>query len=260
MIKTKFYTWNSAQSLALLVVIYVNYLANSLPINGKTTGELSGLYPNYFVPAGITFSIWGIIYLLLLVYVVRSWLVKPGFKLPFRPSRYAWFIVSSFGNAGWIVAWHYQLIWLSMGLMLLLLYSLIRLYLITRPDRWALRVPVSIYLGWITVATIANATALLVALGWKGGFLSEPAWAIIMMTIAVVLSSIIRFRHRDPYYQVVVIWAIFGIYLKFIGSTLPSASSMQVVALILIGLMTLSLLVPVIFKYKIKSQESSKAV
>jgi hypothetical protein len=246
--KTKFYTWNFLQSLALLAVIYINYLANSLPINGKTTGELSGFYPNYFVPAGITFSIWGIIYLLLIVYVVQSWLVKPNSSTPFKSDRYVWFILSSFGNAGWIFAWHYQLIWLSMGLMLLLLFSLIRLYLLTRNDRWTLRVPTSIYLGWITVATIANATTLLVDLGWKGGFLSEPAWAIIMMTIAVALSSVIRFRHNDPYFQAVILWAIFGIYLKFSASTLLSNSTMQVAALILIVLTALSLIIPFFLK------------
>jgi len=115
--------------------------------------------------------------------------------------------------------------------MLLLLFSLIRLYLITRHDRWTLRVPVSIYLGWIAVATIANTAALVVSPGWKGGLLSEPAWAISMMTIAVVLSSVIRFCYHDPYFQGVVVWAIFGIYLKFSTSTLPSASTMQVAAL-----------------------------
>jgi hypothetical protein len=246
--KTKFFIWNFVQSLAFLAVISVNYLANSLPINGKTTGELSGLYPNYFVPAGITFSIWGIIYLLLIVYVVQSWLVKPGNGAPFKPDRYSWFILSSVGNAGWIFAWHYQFIWLSMGLMLLLLFSLIRLYQLTRRDLWTFRVPSSIYLGWITVATIANATALLVDQGWKGGFLSEPAWAIIMMTVAVLLSSVIRFRYNDPYFQAVVLWAIFGIYLKFSTSSLPSASTMQVAAIILILLTALSLIIPFLLK------------
>ena len=246
--KTKFYTFNFLQSLALFFVIYVNYLANSLPINGKTTGELSGLYPNYFVPAGITFSIWGIIYLLLIVYVVQSWLVKPGNSASYKYGRYVWFILSSAGNAGWIFAWHYQLIWFSMGLMLLLLFSLISLYLLTIQDKWTIRVPVSIYLGWITVATIANATALLVSLGWKGGFLSEPAWAVIMMTVAVSLSSFIRFRRNDPYFQAVVLWAIFGIYMKFSTSTLTFALTMQVAALILIVLTALSLIIPFFLK------------
>jgi len=246
--KLSFTILNLIQTLALLAVLYINYLANSLPINGMTTGELSALYPNYFVPADITFSIWGIIYLLMMVYVFQSWFVKPDGISPLKTGRYIWFTVSSAGNAGWIFAWHYQYIWLSMGLMLLLLYSLIRLFLITRGDRWTLRVPVSIYLGWITVATIANATALLVYLGWNGGFLSEPAWAIFLMTVAVVLSSFMRFRFSDPYFHAVVIWAILGIYLKFAGSSLPSASTMQVAAIILIFVMGVNLLVPVFLK------------
>jgi translocator protein len=242
--KKIFYTLNLLQSISLVVVIYVNYLANSLPINGMTTGELSALYPNYFVPAGVTFSIWGIIYLLLVLYIIKSWFVTPGESGQVKSNRYIWFILSGAGNAGWILAWHYKFIWLSMGLMLLLLYSLIRLYLITRSDHWPLRVPVSVYFGWITVATIANATALLVSLDWKGGFIGEPVWAILLMIIAVVLSSVIRLRFRDPYFQLVVVWAIFGIWLKFSSSALPSASLMQVAALVLTGVMAVSLLFP----------------
>jgi translocator protein len=240
----KFYSFKFLQTLALLAVIYVNYLANSLPINGMTTGALSALYPNYFVPAGVTFSIWGVIYLLLLIYVFRSWFENPHSKDAGNIDRYVWFMVSCAGNAGWIFAWHYQLIWLSLGLMLLLLFSLVRLYLLTRNDRWPLRVPVSVYLGWISVATIANATALLVSMGWQGGSIGEPAWAIVMMSAAVVISSAIRLRFNDPFYQLVVIWAILGIYWKFSGSVLPAASLMQVAALALTGVLALILVTP----------------
>ena len=246
--KSKFYLLNGLQSLSLLVVIYINYLANSLPINGKTTGELSALYPNYFVPAGVTFSIWGIIYLLLILYAIRSWFAARGNSVQVKSDRYVWFIISGAGNAGWIVAWHYQLVWLSMGLMLLLLYSLIRLYLIPRPDHWTLRVPVSVYLGWITVATIANATALLVSLGWKGGVLGEPAWAILLMVVAVALSSVIRWRYNDPYFQLVSVWALFGIWLKFNNSLLPAASLMKSAALILVVIMAINLILPMFLK------------
>lgn len=246
--KPSFTILNLLQTVALTAVLYLNFLANSLPINGMTTGELSALYPNYFVPAGITFAIWGIIYLLLILYVLQSWFAKPNSGSTLQTGRYIWFLVSSVGNAGWIFAWHYQLLWLSMGLMLLLLYSLSRLYLFTRADRWTLRVPVSIYFGWITVATIANATALLVHQGFKGGFLSEPAWAVLLMVVAVAISSLVRFRFRDPYFQGVVIWAILGIYLKYSGSSLPAASAMQLATLILIGLLSLGLLAPVFLK------------
>lgn len=232
--KPQFFILNLLQSLSLAGVIFVNYLANSLPINGMTTGELSGLYPNYFVPAGITFSIWGIIYLLLLLYVIRSWHRDPRDEGKVDASRYVWFMISGIGNAGWIFAWHYRWIWLSLALMLVLLYSLIRLYLATRNSPWLLRVPVSVYLSWITVATIANATALLVSLGWKGGFIGEPAWAILMMTVAAVLNLFIRLRFRDLVFPLVAMWALLGIYLKFSGSDLPSSGLMQWAAIILI--------------------------
>lgn len=246
---------NFIQTLVLLIVLFVNYLANSLPLNGITTGELSALYPNYFVPAGITFSIWGIIYLLLIVYVVQMWLIKPAKTY----SHYKWFVVAGIGNAGWIFAWHYKMIVLSMLMMLLLLFSLMRLFLITRHDRWTLRVPISVYLGWISVATIANATALLVDLGWKGGMVGEPAWAIIMMIFAAGLSTFIRFRFNDLFFQLVVIWAVTGIYLRFGSSSLALASMMQTVALVLIILMGVSLIMPVVFGSKLKkSNEGHK--
>lgn len=249
--KPNFFILNLLQSLSLAGVIYVNYLANSLPINGMTTGELSGLYPNYFVPAGITFAIWGIIYLLLLLYVVRSWFGESSGGGEVDATRYLWFMVSGAGNAGWIFAWHYQRIWLSLALMLLLLYSLIRLYLSTRTSPWPLRVPVSIYLSWITVATIANATALLVALGWKGGIVGEPAWAIMMMTVAVALSSLIRLRFRDPFITLVVIWALLGIYLKFRVSDLPLSDVMQAAAIILMGVSILVMVIPALMRRRI---------
>lgn len=251
--KKQFFILNVLQSLTLAVVIYVNYLANSLPLNGMTTGELSGLYPNYFVPAGITFSIWGIIYLLLLLYVIGSWRSDPRDKGKVDIARYVWFMISGIGNAGWIFAWHYQRIWLSMALMLLLLYSLIRLYLATRTSHWQLRVPVSVYLSWITVATIANATALLVTLDWKGGVIGEPAWAIVMMTVAVVLNIIIRLRFSDLVFPLVAIWALLGIYLKFSGSDLPSSGLMQGAAMILIVVLAVAVAGPLVRQPKLTS-------
>jgi hypothetical protein len=108
--------------LAFAAMIYVNYLANSLPINGKTTGQLSGFYPNLFVPAGITFTIWGIIYLLVAAYCI--WQFFPASRE--TASQIAWlFIISCVFNGLWIVAWHYQKLPLSLLIMTGLLVSLI---------------------------------------------------------------------------------------------------------------------------------------
>ncbi|MBK7344145.1 MAG: tryptophan-rich sensory protein [Saprospiraceae bacterium] len=172
--------------LGLTGVLVVNTFANTLPINGITTGELSAEYPNLFVPAGITFAIWGVIYLALVGFSVYS--VTMAFqkgaaakgRTDFLGVIGPWFFISCLANMTWIIAWHHRMIWISVFLMLILLTSLIaiytRLYIgrVVRPaEKIWVHLPFSIYLGWITVATVANITALLVHLGWSGAPLSE---------------------------------------------------------------------------------------
>lgn len=234
-------TLNILQTLSLIVVIYVNYLANALPINGMTTGALSALYPNFFVPAGFTFSIWGVIYILLIIYVAGSWMPKAA-ETNFMP--YIWFIVTGAANAGWIFAWHFRMVWASVAVMILLLFSLIRLYLLTRESAWFLRLPVSVYMGWITVALIANITALLVHLGSGINTSFEAYWAVIMMSVAVVLTTLLRFRFNDPWYQLVTLWALFGIAMKFNGSEILGAKAVFWAALFLMVSTFLSVVIP----------------
>lgn len=211
--------------VAFVGVVTVNALANVLPINGRTTGELSDLYPNLFVPAGITFAIWGLIYLLLLAFVlyqVRS-LFGPA------PDRTidrigGWFLLSSLANMSWIVAWHYEQVFLSLLIMLVLLSSLLQIYLrldIGRadapvPEKVFVHIPFSVYLGWITVATIANVTALLVDLGWNGFGLSDLFWTILVILIGTGIALAMLRRHGDIFIVLVVIWAYAGIVLRLI--------------------------------------------
>jgi hypothetical protein len=183
------------------------------------------MYPNLFVPSGLTFSIWGIIYLLLLGFSIFQ-ATKKG-----NPAveRIGWlFVISSAANIGWIFAWHYMLVGLSLILMLVLLGSLITLYLrlgiggtenqlsaeTGRGMRWFVNVPFSVYLGWITVATIANATALLVDLGWNGFGLPEQFWTIFVIAAALVITILMLLTRRDVAYALVVIWALLGIVIK----------------------------------------------
>ena len=167
-------------AVAFVAMVTVNGLANSLPINGRSTGELSDSYPNLFVPAGFTFFVWGVIYLLLLAFIAYQLVAtlrgSPegiGVVTTVR----VWFVVSSLANIAWIYAWHYERVLLSVVFMLVLLASLIAIYLklqigmapSTSVRRWLVEVPFGVYLGWITVATVANVTALLVDVNW-GGF------------------------------------------------------------------------------------------
>lgn len=193
-------------------MVYMNYLANSLPINGKTTGELSDAYPNLFVPAGITFSIWGIIYLLLAAYCIVQFL--PASKE--ISINISWlFIISCLFNGLWIVAWHYQKLTLSLLIMIGLLVTLIMINLQLKDlPAGLLKAAFGIYLGWICIATIANVTALLVDAGWGGLGISQQLWAIVMIATGTLIVSLTLLKMDNPFIGLSVIWAFTGIIIK----------------------------------------------
>jgi hypothetical protein len=203
--------------IGFIYVITMNTLANALPLNGKTTGELSALYPNSFVPAGFTFSIWGVIYLFLLGFIIFQFTKQATEEVK---KIGPWFFISCLANGTWIVAWHYEIIVLSLLIMILLLVSLLMIYLrlnialekVSAAKRWLIQAPFSLYLGWITVATIANTTALLVDVGWTGGGIPEPTWAGIMVLIAGLIGSSVILRRKDVFYGLVLLWAFWGIW------------------------------------------------
>ncbi len=225
--------WIVLNLVSVIFALTLNFLAVSLPINNKTTSELSDAYPNLFVPSGFTFSIWGIIYLLMIVFLVyQAWQYRQNGKqtmqiiLAISP----WFFISGLANGLWILAWHYELIWLSLCIMFAILYSLVKIYLILdhkRPnnfgDNLSIRIFFSVYLGWISVATIANVTTFLVSIGWVGVLFGESTWAIIMVVIATILGIVMIFRKQDVIYPLVIIWALYGILSKQI-SGLPNTS------------------------------------
>jgi benzodiazapine receptor len=214
-----------ANIAAFLSVIVVNTLATTVGLFGRLTGALSDAIPNLFVPAGLTFSIWGPIYLLLLFFVVYQarGLFTAAQAAPEALGRVGWlFVVSSTANIAWLLLWHAQLVGLSMIPMLCLLATLIAIHVRlgtgrTRPtgaERWFFRVPFSVYLGWITVATVANATAALVTAGWSGFGLAPEVWAVAMVVVASLLALVMLITRRDAAYGLVVVWALAGIALK----------------------------------------------
>lgn len=193
-------------------MVVMNYLANALPLNGKTTGEISGAYPNLFTPAGVTFSIWGVIYILLLIFCVIQFTTSHQAVI----TRIGWlFGFTCFFNALWIVAWHYERLPLSLILMLGLLVSLIWINVFIRdlPDAF-IKAGFGIYLGWICIATVANVTALLVNYGWGGFGISGQTWAIIMILVGAVIVSLAIWRLENPFIGLAVVWAFAGIMIK----------------------------------------------
>ncbi|EKD32180.1 MAG: hypothetical protein ACD_77C00156G0004 [uncultured bacterium] len=210
-----------------ITMITVNALANTLPINGKTTGDVSGSYPNLFAPAAITFSIWGVIYILLLFFVIYDIYTafgKGNIKTTNVTSSLV-FSATCLLNSLWIFAWHYELILLSVIIMLALLSSLIYLsFLVNNQNitgfagKLALKTSVGVYFGWISVATIANITVLLVSLNWDGFGISENIWTIVMVSAGTLLAVLMLIKNKDIAYSLVVIWAYCGIIIKRSGA------------------------------------------
>jgi hypothetical protein len=211
--------------LLFVGVIAVNALANILPINGYNTGQISAFYPNAFVPAGFTFSIWGVIYLLLLSYSIGF--TYYTLKQEQYPKAFAfieriniYFLLTCVFNMSWIVAWHYLQIELSVLIMLLFLITLIQLFLktitmardLTLTQRFILQTPFIVYLGWISVATIANTTALLVAYKWTALCIAPVYWSAAMILIAIILAVFMLLKFKAVPFALVVAWALWGIY------------------------------------------------
>ena len=211
-------------ALTFILMVTVNGMANTLPINGLQTGQVSDAYPNLFAPAGVTFAIWGLIYLLLALYTLyQSGLFgekgesRPGYKQSLIQKI---FVLSSLFNTAWIFAWHYQLIPLSLILITGILVCLILINLelshasLSDREKILVRLPFSVYFGWITVATIANATTLLGSLGWGGFGLSESTWTVIILLVGMLIGVATMLRNRSAAYGLVLIWAYGGIWLK----------------------------------------------
>jgi hypothetical protein len=228
--------------LLFVGVIAVNALANILPINGYNTGQISAFYPNAFVPAGFTFSIWGVIYLLLLSYTIgftyytlKQEQYPKAFTLIERINIY--FLLTCVFNMSWIVAWHYLQIELSLVIMLLFLITLIQLFLksntiardLTLSQRFILQTPFIVYLGWISVATIANTTALLVAYKWTALSIAPVYWSASMILIALLLAVLMLKKFKAVPFALVVAWALWGIKASQ-GSVYPLIQSITTVS------------------------------
>ena len=209
--------------LGFVAMITVNALANILPIAGRSTGAVSQFTQNLFVPAGFTFSIWGVIYLLIAFFVVIS-LVRSKDKLITQiTSRIGYlFFLTCLLNAGWLFAWHYLQFGLSMVLMVGLLIALLAIYVRLENvgikdfslESWTMRLPFRVYVGWISVATIANMAALLTFYQFDGFGIDHQIWTNVMITIATFLGITMLFKNRDYGYPSVIIWALWGIYKK----------------------------------------------
>jgi benzodiazapine receptor len=208
----------SLNIVAFILTLVVNGLASSVGLNGRTTAEVSDLYPTLVTPAGYVFAIWGVIYALLLVFVVFQALPSQREK-SFLRSISVFFVLSSVLNVSWLLLWHYDQIVLSVVLMFALLATLITIYLrlnigkaaVSWKEKACVHLPFSVYLGWITVASIANVAAALVSVQWDGFGLTGDRWGALVIAVALLITLTVIATRKDVAYGLVLIWALVGI-------------------------------------------------
>ena len=240
--------WTNIIAFALTVL--VNGLAGSTTIlGGKLTAEISDANPTLITPAGYVFSIWGVIYILLGMFVVFQAL--PSQKEKSFQEGIGWlFVVSSLLNIVWLFLWQFEYLGLSVVLMFLLLATLIAIYLrlnigkstVPLREKLAVHVAFSVYLGWITIASIANVTVTLVSVGWDGFGISQETWAFSIVIIALLITLLVIATRKDLAYGLVVVWALLGIAVKQSGNQ-NIVTTTETSAVVIVIVLVLSILV-----------------
>jgi hypothetical protein len=234
--------------ITVVLALIVNVLAVTLPLNGQDTGEISDRFQVYFVPAGYVFSIWSVIYLGWIAFTIYQ--LQPSQKKNERMRRLGYlFALSNLANAAWLFCWHYNLFGLSVLVMLALLGLLIASYVrlnvnrsfVQQVEYWSVDVLFSVYLGWITVATVANITDWLYFVDWNGFGIPAQVWAVIMLAVASLLGLMMAVTRRDVGYLAVLVWAFIGIAVKQSSAPLVVLSA-WIAAALMLGLAIYSLI------------------
>jgi hypothetical protein len=236
--------------LITLITIVINILANALPINGLNTGQISDTFKVFFVPAGYVFSIWGIIYIGLIAYAVYQALPAQR-ENPRLQATAWWFVLGGLANCAWIFLWQYEQFIGTVGAMLILLATLVMVYLrlgigqtkVSKGETWAVRIPFSIYLGWITVATVADISDVLWFVKWNQFGISASAWMVVILGAVLVIAVLMNFLRRDVAYALVILWALAGIAARF-----PQAGIVTIATWVTFGLVAASLVTVLLVK------------
>lgn len=199
-------------TIAFICIIAFNALANSLPLNGQTTGEISNRLPVLITPAGYVFSIWSVIYILFAIWIISWWVRLKKGEVPSAKIT-LFFTLSAVFNIAWLFLWHYEYFIWSIFAIVAYLISLAGLYLQYKNTERKIteRLPVSLNLAWLIIAAIVNINYVLTYYNWSGWGLSDPLWTVIMLTVATAIALHIRFHHYDIPLALVFIWAFVGI-------------------------------------------------
>lgn len=218
--------------LATLMMIIINGLATVIPINNKRTAEIAESFDIFFIPAGYVFSIWALIYLGLLAYSVYQALPAQREDSTLQKIGYL-YVYTCAANISWLVFWHYEVFVLSLIVIMALLGLLSLIYLqlgvcrnrVSKAEKWLVHIPFSVYLGWIIIAAISNLALVLDFFGWNGWGINQEVWALLMLTIAILISGIMIFTRGDIAFTLVFIWAFVGIAIQNHSATMVAAGA-----------------------------------
>ncbi|MDM5219750.1 TspO/MBR family protein [Peribacillus sp. NJ11] len=226
-----------------LFVVTVNFLANFLPLNGQTSGEVSDKLDVLFTPAGYVFSIWGFIYFLLAIWVIRQFLGN-HLNSPVYKASSPWFALSCVLNSSWLLAWHYEHFLLSVFIIIALLATLMVIYIsIKKVEHTAFDLfPFSVYTGWVSVAAIADISYYLTYIKWEGYGISSVAWTIILLIAATILAFVFAGKNRDWCYPLVFVWAFIGIGIRN-GAAYPVTSDISYILAALIFIVSITIFI-----------------
>lgn len=227
--------------LVTVLTITLNILANALPFNGQGTGEISDRFDILFVPAGYVFAIWFFIYVGLIAFTVFQ--AKPSqAENPLLRKIAPAYWIANMANNIWLFLWHWNLFPLTLLAMITILISLLYLYMqfmknpqpLTKAEKWLVKLPFSVYLGWISVATIANVSQVLFFANWSGFGISATIWTVIMVLVATIIGILMLVRERNMSYALVLVWSFIGIAAKQSGNALIANTAYLGTGLLLI--------------------------
>lgn len=233
--------------VSLVLALTMNYLSNALPINGQNASQVSAKFPTYFTPAGFAFSIWGIIYLGLIAFAIYQSLPAQKVNARIVAAR-PWVILNGLLNSVWLPLFHYEQMGLALMVILGILFTLIKVHEALQTGRntansWTetlvARWPFSIYLGWLCVATIANASIYFKTVGGSaGGYgLSASEWSVVMIAIATLVAGVFYWQFRDVAFLLVFVWAFWAIYKKQQGIEWVQIAAITAICILILELL-----------------------
>ena len=226
-----------------LLSLIVNFIASSTTlIGGITTAEVSNTFKTLITPAGITFVIWGVIYLLLIVYCIKQFRLKNDLEKEMVDQINPYFIMLSLANIAWLFMWQFKLFLLSIFVILIMLFSLIKIFRIvtksklTKTGYLSIRLPFSIYFGWVTVATIEDIAVTLVSYNWGGWGIDPAVWTLVILSVATIICLVASLTYSDIAYMLVFLWAYVGIMINQTSKTGFNSNYPDIVTFLIVNI------------------------